>query len=216
MDNISKILLRMDAAHRKSRLSKRPPMLVAASKDQAPDKILPLLERGVEAYGENRIQEAAAKWPELRRRYPGVRLHLIGALQSNKAAEAVGLFDVIETVDREKIALALDGEMKRQQRFPKCLIQVNIGKEPQKSGVMPGHLETFLKFCREKTSLPICGLMCVPPAHQPPAPYFALLQTLGKRHGLEELSMGMSGDFETAIALGATEVRIGTALFGQR
>lgn len=190
--------------------------LMAVSKGQPVEKIETLLRAGHKTFAENKVQEVAAKWPELRARFPGIRLHLIGALQTNKAKEAVSLFDAIETVDREKLALELDKEMQRQQRFPECLVQVNIGREPQKSGVAPEALGDFLAFCREKTSLPICGLMCVPPADAPPAPYFALLRELAQRHGLKKLSMGMSADFETAIRFGATEVRVGTALFGER
>lgn len=216
MDAYQDIVEKIARLHKKSRGYGRLPSLVAASKGQRVESILPYLKAGLYAYGENRVQEAMEKWTTLRASYPEVRLHLIGALQSNKVAEAVALFDVIETVDREKIALLLDKEMKRQNRWPHCLVQVNIGKEPQKSGVMPERLGEFLAFCREKTDLPIRGLMCVPPADEPPAPYFALMHELAQRHGLTELSMGMSGDFETAIAFGATEVRLGTALFGAR
>lgn len=210
------IVAKMQAAHKTSPLTKRPPILVGASKGQDAGLLRQFMDAGLTHYGENRIQEAIAKWPALRAEHPEVTLHLIGALQSNKVAEAVALFDVIETVDREKIALALDKETKRHGRFPRCFIQVNIGKEPQKSGIMPEQLSAFVEFCRQQTALPIVGLMCVPPADTSPAPYFALMYELAKANGLEELSMGMSADYETAITFGATQVRIGTALFGER
>ncbi len=210
------IVAKMQAAHKTSPLSKHPPILVGASKGQDAALLRRFLASGLSHYGENRVQEAQTKWPPLRREHPELMLHLIGALQSNKAAEAVELFDVIETVDREKIAMALDKEMKRQNRYPPCFIQVNIGKEPQKAGVAPEQLAVFAEYCRKETVLPIVGLMCVPPADVSPAPYFALMHELARESGLKELSMGMSADYETAIAFGATQVRIGTALFGAR
>lgn len=210
------IVAKMRSAHKTGLLSARPPILVGASKGQDAGLLRRFIGAGLTRFGENRVQEAIAKWPALRAAHPEVTLHLIGALQSNKVSEAVAQFDVIETVDREKIAVALDKEMKRQGRFPRCFIQVNIGKEPQKAGVMPEQLAAFITFCRQQTALPIVGLMCVPPADAPPAPYFGLMYALAKANGLEELSMGMSADYETAIAFGATQVRIGTALFGAR
>ncbi len=216
MESVQHIVAKVAAQRYKSPLARECPLLVAASKNQSPDAIEKRIAEGVKAFGENRVQEAQAKWPELRTRYPHLSLHLIGPLQSNKTAQAVALFDVIETVDREKIALTLSQEMHRQGRKPVCYAQVNIGQEPQKTGIRPEKLGEFLTFCREKAQLPITGLMCVPPADEPPAPYFALMYKLAKRYGLKELSMGMSGDYETAIAFGATEIRIGTALFGQR
>lgn len=213
---LQQILGKMERTHQKSPLSDAPACLVAASKAQQEAALLPLLAAGLRDFAENRVQEAQAKWPPLRARFPDVRLHLIGPLQSNKAAEAVALFDVIQTVDREKIACALDAEMRKQNRRQDCYVQVNIGREPQKSGVMPEQLGEFLAFCRRETSLPVLGLMCVPPADMPPAPYFALMRKLKTEYGLPRLSMGMSSDFETAIAFGATEVRVGTALFGER
>lgn len=210
------IVAKIENAHKRSPLSLAPPILVAASKGQNAGRLELFLEAGLRAFGENRVQEAASKWPELQARYPDIALHLIGPLQSNKAGEAVALFDVIETIDREKIARAVSKEMEEQKRHPACLVQVNIGKEPQKSGIVPEELGGFLAFCHSEAALPIHGLMCVPPADEPPAPYFALMHELAKRHGLSQLSMGMSADFEAAIKFGATHVRVGTALFGER
>jgi hypothetical protein len=173
------------------------------------------LHAGQRVFGENRVQEAAAKWPALRAEWPGLELHLIGPLQSNKTGEAVALFDVIETVDRPKLAATLAGEMARAGRWPPCLIQVNTGEEPQKAGVAPAEAPALIELART-LKLPLKGLMCIPPAGQPPAPHFALLARIAGRHGLDWLSMGMSGDFETAIRLGATHVRVGSAIFGER
>lgn len=191
------------------------PRLIGASKGQPEALLEEAIRAGLKEYGENRVQEAQGKWPALKARFPEVKLHLIGPLQSNKAAEAVALFDVIQTIDREKIADALAEEMAKQGKRPELLIQVNIGEEDQKSGVAPKDAEALLRHC-ETLGLGISGLMCVPPADHNPAPYFALLHTLGKNLGLKERSMGMSGDFETALRLGATMVRVGTALFGER
>lgn len=214
-DFIQDVAVRMQSAHKGSPLSVTVPALVAVGKGRGVETLKPFLAAGLRAFGENRMQEAAGKWPELRREFPDVSLHFIGRLQSNKAAEAVARFDVIETVDREKVALALSDAMRTQGRYPRCLVQVNIGKEPQKAGVDPEKLGDFLEFCTAETVLPIGGLMCVPPVGVPPAPHFALMYELAKRHGLPRLSMGMSADFETAIKFGATHVRIGTALFGK-
>jgi pyridoxal phosphate enzyme (YggS family) len=189
--------------------------LIAASKGQPTAMLEAAMALGITEFGENRVQEAAEKWPALKAKCHFVRLHLIGPLQSNKVAEAVALFDVIQTIDREKIAAAVAGEMARRGKKLECLVQVNIGEESQKSGVLPCDLPNLLRYC-EAVGLPIVGLMAVPPADANPAPYFALLAKLGKRHGLAELSMGMSHDYTTAIRLGATYVRIGTALFGKR
>ena len=190
--------------------------LVAVSKTFGAEEIRPFLEAGQRVFGENRVQEAAAKWPGLRASYDGIQLHLIGPLQSNKAREAVALFDVIETVDREKIAVALRAEMERQGRRPRLLVQVNIGLEPQKAGVPPAEAAAFVRRCREVHGLEIDGLMAIPPEGVPPGPYFAQLADLGRQVGAKVLSMGMSADFETAIAMGATHVRVGSALFGHR
>jgi PLP dependent protein len=189
--------------------------LIAVSKTQEPDAIRPLLEAGQRVFGENRVQEAAAKWPELRDAYADVKLHLVGQLQSNKAEEAVALFDAIHSVDRPSLVAALAKAMERSGRRPGCFVQVNIGDEPQKGGVAVADLPTLLGQVRE-AGLPLAGLMCVPPLDVEPAPYFALLAKLARDHGLAGLSMGMSGDVETAVTLGATQVRVGTALFGAR
>lgn len=190
--------------------------LVAVSKTFGLEHIRPVLEAGQRIFGENRVQEAGEKWPELKIHYPDAELHLIGPLQSNKTREAVALFDVIETIDRPKIARAVAAEMARTGRMPRLLVQVNTGEEPQKAGVKPDELEEMLRLCREELGLTISGLMCIPPIDEEPALHFALLANLAQNYGVAELSMGMSADFETAIALGATHVRVGTALFGAR
>lgn len=189
--------------------------LMAVSKTQPPEKIEEALAGGQRLFGENRVQGAGAHWQAVRTRYPDLELHLIGPLQTNKAREAVGRFDVIETVDRPALVDALAHEMEKQQRNLPCFIQVNTGKEPQKSGVFPEDLKNLLRYCCSK-NLRITGLMCIPPQDEPAAIHFALLQKLAARHSLPELSMGMSADFEKAIPLGATILRVGTALFGER
>ena len=190
--------------------------LVAVSKTFGAAEIEPVIVAGQRIFGENRVQEAAAKWLALRSRYPDLELHLIGPLQSNKAAEAVALFDVIQTVDRPKIAVALAKEMKARGRSLRCFVQVNIGREPQKAGVDPEGLDEFLILCRKGHGLNVVGLMCIPPAESDPRPYFKTMAQMAARNGLKELSMGMSGDFEAAIAEGATLVRVGSAIFGDR
>ena len=190
--------------------------LVAVSKTFSADEIRPFLDAGQRVFGENRVQEAEAKWPGLRASYDGIELHLIGPLQSNKTREAVALFDVIETLDREKLAVALKAEMERSGKRPRLLVQVNIGLEPQKAGIAPAETVAFVARCREVHGLTIDGLMGIPPADVPAGPYFAQLATLARQTGAKVLSMGMSGDFETAIAMGATHVRVGSALFGTR
>ncbi|WP_342360121.1 YggS family pyridoxal phosphate-dependent enzyme [Terrarubrum flagellatum] len=190
--------------------------LVAVSKLFPAEAIAPVLAAGQRVFGENYVQEAKAKWPALREANADVELHLIGPLQSNKAKEAVALFDVIETLDRESLAKELAREIQKQGRSPKLLVQVNTGEEPQKGGVAPAQVNAFISLCRQSYSLAIEGLMCIPPAEQPPSPHFALLNTIAKRNGLKLLSMGMSADFEQAIMLGATHVRVGTAIFGHR
>ncbi|KQT85532.1 YggS family pyridoxal phosphate-dependent enzyme [Aurantimonas sp. Leaf443] len=190
--------------------------LVAVSKTHGPEAIRPVIAAGQRIFGENRVQEAKAKWPSLRAETPDLELRLIGPLQSNKAGEAVALFDVIETVDREKIAAALAAEMERQGRRLRLYVQVNTGEEPQKAGIAPGEALAFVERCRTVHGLAIEGLMCIPPAEDDPAPHFQLLARLARQAGLERLSMGMSGDFETAVAHGATSVRVGSAIFGQR
>jgi PLP dependent protein len=190
--------------------------LVAVSKTFALEAILPVLEAGQRVFGENRVQEAKAKWPALRERYPDLSLHLIGPLQSNKAREAVALFDAIHSVDRDSLCEALAREIARQGRQPLLLAEINTGGEPQKSGVLPQAADDFLRRCRDTHGLAIAGLMCLPPLDEPPAPHFALTAKIARRHGLKLLSMGMSADFAQAIAFGATHVRIGTAIFGER
>jgi pyridoxal phosphate enzyme (YggS family) len=201
-----------------ARLAGREPddvTLIAVSKTHGPDAIRPLLAAGQRAFGENRVQEAQAKWPALKAEAPDVDLHLIGALQSNKADEAAALFDVIHSVDRASLVAALAKAMAKTGRRPGCFLQVNIGDEPQKGGCAVGGLPALLDEARQ-VGLPVLGLMALPPAGVEPAPYFALLAKLARRHDLAGLSMGMSGDFETAVAIGATHVRVGTALFGER
>jgi hypothetical protein len=190
--------------------------LVAVSKTHDADAISSAIAAGQRVFGENRVQEAQAKYPALKAAHPDLMLHLIGPLQSNKAKEAVALFDVIETVDRPKLADALAREMERAGRRPRCFIQVNTGEEPQKAGVLPAAADAFVAECRERWRLPVVGLMCIPPLDQEPSPHFALLREIARRHGLPELSMGMSADYEIAIRLGATYVRVGTAIFGGR
>ncbi|HEV2504973.1 MAG TPA: YggS family pyridoxal phosphate-dependent enzyme [Mesorhizobium sp.] len=190
--------------------------LVAVSKTFDADAIRPVLAAGQRVFGENRVQEAQGKWPALREEFPGIDLHLIGPLQSNKAKEAVALFDVIETIDREKIASELAKEIARQGKTPKLYVQVNTGSEPQKAGIEPKDAVAFVARCRDVHGLAIEGLMCIPPAEENPGPHFALLEKLAREAGVEKLSMGMSGDYELAVAFGATSVRVGSAIFGHR
>ncbi|WP_323797849.1 YggS family pyridoxal phosphate-dependent enzyme [Nisaea sp.] len=190
--------------------------LVAVGKVQPVEKVEAALAEGQRIFGENRVQEAQGKWPDLKARYPDVTLHLIGPLQTNKAADAIELFDVIETVDRPKLARVLAAEMKKQGRMLECFVQVNTGEEEQKAGVLPGDADAFIEACRNEHGLNVVGLMCIPPADDEPALHFALLREIARRHGLEKLSMGMSGDYEVAIEFGATHVRVGTAIFGDR
>lgn len=190
--------------------------LVAVSKTHDADTILPVLEAGQRIFGENKVQEAKAKWPALRERFPDIELRLIGPLQSNKAGEAVALFDVIESVDREKIAKELAKEMAKQDRHPRLYVQVNTGEEDQKAGIAPREAVAFVERCRSEHGLTIEGLMCIPPAEEKPGPHFALLEKIAAEAGVEKLSMGMSGDYEIAIGFGATSVRVGSAIFGAR
>jgi PLP dependent protein len=190
--------------------------LVAVSKTMPAEAVRTALEADQTVFGENRVQEAAAKFPALRAAFPRLTLHLIGPLQSNKARDAVQLFDMIETVDRPNLAAALAREMDKLGRRPECLVQVNTGKEPQKAGVAPEAADAFIAEVRERWRLPLAGLMCIPPADEEPALHFALLREIARRNGLAVLSMGMSADYETAIRFGATHVRIGSAIFGAR
>jgi len=190
--------------------------LVAVSKTHDADRIQLALEAGHRDFGENRVQEAEDKWPQLKEAFPDARLRLIGPLQRNKVKRSIQLFDVIETVDRLKLARAISREMKEQARRPDCFVQVNTGEEPQKAGVAPGDVDEFVRECREELDLPIVGLMCIPPVGEEPSMHFALLAKIAERNQLRKLSMGMSGDFETAIRFGASSVRVGTAIFGTR
>ncbi len=190
--------------------------LVAVSKVQPDDRIDAALATGLRTFGENRVQEALMRWTHRRADYPNLQLHLIGPLQTNKVADAIALFDVIETLDRPKLAAALSALQTQGHTLPTLLVQVNTGEEPQKAGMWPSELAHFLTQCREEFRLTIAGLMCIPPADEEAAMHFALLEKLAKLHGLATLSMGMSDDFETAIAFGATHVRVGSALFGER
>jgi pyridoxal phosphate enzyme (YggS family) len=190
--------------------------LIIVSKTFGPEAIEPLLEAGEFVFGENRVQEAAEKWPALKARYPGIELHLIGGLQSNKVREALALFDVIHSLDRESLAKELGKEAAKAAAMPRLRVQVNTGEEPQKGGIAPPDVDGFLTDCREKHGLTVEGLMCIPPLDEAPAPHFALLRKIALRNGLTELSMGMSADYETAIAYGATEIRVGSAIFGER
>ncbi len=189
--------------------------LIAVSKYRTVDEILQAVEAGQKIFGENKVQEAMQKWPEIKEKHTDIELHLIGALQTNKVKEAVQTFDVIEVVDREKLANALVKEMNKQGKYPDCLIQVNTGSEPQKAGIFPENADRFIKWCIEK-GLPIKGLMCIPPANEDPRPHFNMLKDLCNKHELEVCSMGMSGDYEDAIKCGATHIRVGTAIFGSR
>jgi PLP dependent protein len=191
-------------------------MLVAVSKTFSADEIRPVIEAGHRVFGENRVQEAQGKWPALKAEFRDIELHLIGPLQSNKAKEAVTLFDVIETIDREKIAAELVKEIDKQGKAPRLYVQVNTGSEPQKAGVEPRETVTFVRRCRDVHGLAIEGLMCIPPLDENPGPHFALLEKLALEAGVDKLSMGMSGDYELAIRFGATSVRVGSAIFGSR
>jgi pyridoxal phosphate enzyme (YggS family) len=218
-DSVERLQQIRETIARAARDSERDPAevtLVAVSKTFPAEAIEPVLAAGQRVFGENYVQETKAKWPALREQFPGVELHLIGPLQSNKAKEAVALFDVIQSLDRPSLAEALAKEMAKQGRLPRLFVQVNTGEEPQKGGVVPSEIDAFLTACRDRYGLAIDGLMCIPPAEDPPSPHFALLNTIAKRNGLPLLSMGMSADFEAAIQLGATHVRVGSAIFGSR
>ncbi|MDH6269353.1 pyridoxal phosphate enzyme (YggS family) [Rhizobium sp. SG_E_25_P2] len=214
VDRYHEILARIAKAADEA--GKAAPQLVAVTKTFSGEEVRPVIEAGHRVFGENRVQEAEAKWPALRAEFPDIELRLIGPLQSNKAEDAVALFDVIETVDREKIARALKTEMDKQGRSPRLYVQINTGLEPQKAGVAPDDAPAFLSLCRNDLGLAIEGLMCIPPADENPGPHFALLAKLARENGVDRVSMGMSGDFEIATAMGATSVRVGSAIFGSR
>ncbi|OOG64678.1 YggS family pyridoxal phosphate enzyme [Sinorhizobium sp. A49] len=215
-ERLQDVVSRIHAAEKAAKRPNHAVSLVAVSKTFDADAIRPVITAGQRVFGENRVQEAQGKWPLLKGETPDLTLHLIGPLQSNKAAEAVALFDVIETVDREKIARAISAEMKRQERALRLYVQVNTGLEPQKAGIAPKDTVAFVTFCREELDMAIEGLMCIPPVEENPGPHFALLAKLGHECKLDRLSMGMSGDFETAVQFGATSVRVGSAIFGSR
>ena len=215
-DALADIKSRLDKAARVANRDPATVNLIAVSKTFDAEHILPVLEAGQRMFGENRVQEAKAKWPELRERYPDIELHLIGPLQSNKTREAVALFDAIHTVDRPKIARAIAEEQARQGKRLKLFVEVNTGEEPQKAGILPKEAAAFVAHCRDELGLEIAGLMCIPPVDEEPAVHFAFLAKLARDVGLSELSMGMSSDFETAAGFGATHVRVGSAIFGAR
>jgi len=215
-DRLAQVLSRIEAARKKAVAPAPFTALVAVSKAFGASDIRPILDAGQRTFGENRVQEAKAKWPALKRDYPDTELHFVGPLQSNKAAEAVEFFDAIHSLDRPKLAHALRAALDRTGRAPTLFIEVNTGEERQKSGIGPLEAPAFIALCRDGLKLPVSGLMCIPPEEEPPAPHFAMLAKLARAHQLPLLSMGMSADFETAIALGATHVRVGTAIFGPR
>ncbi len=216
LDRLAEVRERIARAARDAGRDPKDVTLVCVSKTFPISEIMPVLEAGQLVFGENRVQEALEKWPSLKAGASHLELHLIGPLQSNKARDAVAFFDVIETVDRDKIARAIADEIQRCGRHPRLLVQVNTGAEPQKAGVLPEVADAFLETCRKTYGLEIAGLMCIPPVNDQASPHFALLNRIAARNGLTMLSMGMSGDFELAIQLGATHVRVGSAIFGAR
>ncbi len=215
-DRLAEVTGRIAEAARASGRSPSDVTLVAVSKTHGADRVRELLEVGHRVFGENRVQEAEGKFPDLKAAWPDLELHLIGPLQTNKARDAVALFDVIQSVDRDRLAAALVKEMEKLGRHPACYIQVNTGEEPQKAGILPKDVDAFVALCRDQYRLPIVGLMCIPPVDEEPALHFALLAKMAARNGLAKLSMGMSADYETAVRMGATHVRVGSALFGSR
>ena len=214
-DNLAAVRARIAAAAAAVGRDGAEVTLVAVSKAQPDARVITALDAGQRVFGENYVQEATARWPALRARHPGVLLHMIGPLQSNKARDAVALFDVIETVDRPKLARVLAAEMARQGRRPACFVQVNTGEESQKAGILPTDADAFIAECL-RLELPVVGLMAIPPEDEEPSMHFALLADIAKRNGLDQLSMGMSADYEVAVQFGATHVRVGSAIFGAR
>jgi len=214
--NLSDILARIAAARKKAVAPAPSTTLIAVTKTHEADAIRPVLDAGHRVFGENRVQEAMGKWPALRAAYRDIELHLIGPLQSNKTREAVETFDAIHSLDRPKLAHALKAELEKSNKSPTLFIQVNTGEEPQKAGIAPQDTAAFIALCRDELRLPVKGLMCIPPNNENPAPHFGLLQKLARENSLPLLSMGMSGDFESAIKFGATHVRVGSAIFGER
>jgi len=215
-ENLEKVRAAIAAAETEAARESGTVRLVAVSKTKSADEIRPVIDAGQRVFGENRVQEAQSKWPGLKAETAGIELHLIGPLQSNKTADAVALFDVIQTVDREKIAREIAREIEKQDRHPGLYVQVNTGSEPQKAGIEPDAADAFIAMCRDELDLKITGLMCIPPVDENPGPHFALLAKIARENGIDTLSMGMSDDFETAIAFGAKEVRVGSAIFGAR
>ncbi|MBP2159918.1 MULTISPECIES: YggS family pyridoxal phosphate-dependent enzyme [Asticcacaulis] len=215
-EDYQRIIDRMAQALKASGRAADSVILTAVSKTQPWERIEPVLAAGQRRFGENRVQEAMERWEGQREAWPGLELRLIGPLQSNKAADAVSFFDVIETIDRDKIARAIADEVQKQGRSPELLVQVNIGEEEQKAGILPLDADAFIGSVRKDYGLTVSGLMCIPPLDGPRGPYFALLKKIAERNGIRQLSMGMSDDFETAIAFGSTEIRVGSAIFGAR
>jgi PLP dependent protein len=216
LERLAEVRSRIAAAEKDAGRPAGSVKLIIVTKTFPANAIEPLLEHGERAFGENRVQEAHAKWPALKERYDGTELHLVGSLQTNKVKEALLLCDVVHALDRDSLAAEFAKARERGLALPRLRVQVNIGEEPQKSGVAPLDVDAFLASCREKYGLTVEGLMCIPPVDEAPAPHFALLKKIADRNGLTELSMGMSADFETAIAFGATEVRIGSSIMGER
>jgi pyridoxal phosphate enzyme (YggS family) len=217
-ENLAYVRGQIEKVAREARREPSSVQLVAIAKTFGADEILPVIEAGQRLFGENRVQEAKAKWPELRAAYPDIELHLVGPLQTNKVKDAIELFDVIQTVDRMSLASELARVIAKTggRKLPRFFVQINTGEEPQKAGIAPGDADQFIHACRAQHGLVIEGLMCIPPADEAPAPHFALTRKIAERNGLKLLSMGMSADFETAINLGATHVRVGSAIFGTR
>lgn len=216
LGNLEKVLGEVEAVVNETSRDPRSVSLVAVSKTHSAEVIRPILRAGQRLFGENRVQEAEGKWPELKHDYPDVRLHLIGPLQSNKVRQALVLFNVIETVDRPKLAQTLARVMEETGNSADIMIQVNTGEEEQKAGVLPLQVDDFISFCRDELSLPVCGLMCIPPVDEEASLHFALLANIAKRNGLNDLSMGMSNDYSLAVRFGATHIRVGKAIFGNR
>ena len=214
--NLARVHERIAAAATDAGRSPDAVTLVAVTKFHTADRVRDAIKAGHRVFGENRVQDAEAKYPDLKREYPDLRLHAIGPLQRNKVRRAVALFDVIDTLDRPRIARAIASEMEEAGRRPDGLIEVNTGEEPQKGGIMPAEADAFIRLCRDDLGLPVLGLMCVPPLEDEPSLHFALLREIAARNAVQELSMGMTADFEIAIRFGATLVRLGTAIFGER
>lgn len=215
-ENLREIVRQIEKAAKSAGREPGSVRLIAISKTFEAEDIVPVLEAGQRLFGENRVQEAKAKWPGLRERFSDIELHLVGPLQTNKVKEALSLFDAIHSLDRPKLAAELAKEIQKSGKPPQLFVQVNTGAEPQKAGILPEDADAFIRECREAYSLPLVGLMCIPPVDEAPAPHFALTKKIADRNGLKLLSMGMSADFESAINLGATHVRVGSAIFGTR